>query len=46
MTDNSDELNQALDSNATKDTNIDHNSSATETDSSSKDEENEESKNE
>ena len=48
MIDNHDEPIEALDSNATKETNIDHNSSVTETDSSkeNKDKDNEESKNE
>ena len=48
--DNHDEPNEPLDSNATKETNIDQNSSVTETDSSKenkdKDKDNEESKNE
>ena len=37
MVDNHDESTEALDSSATKDTNLDHNSSVTETDSSNED---------
>ena len=48
MIDNHDESIEAVDSNATKDMNLDHNSSVTESDSSNedKDRENEDSKNE
>ena len=48
VVDNHEESTETLDSSATKDTNLDHNSSVTETDSSSedKDKENQESKNE